>query len=121
MERSVPHYVSVPVDEYCKNVLSHMEEVVEIIKKECPKGPEPYEPYITITGFKHILDKMKNIIDEARERVYISMSDNEFAYIINEIRNAVKRGVKPLVELIKDSLKNEIKLAQLEGDKKNEQ
>jgi len=183
VERSVPHYISVPVDEYCKNVLSHMEEVVEIIKRECPKGPEPYEPYITITGFKHILDKMKNIIGEAKERVYISMSDNEFAYIINEIQNAVKRGVKvvaiasgkldidgtiihhkakapgqiriiadsanvltgsitesendtclysknkPLVELIKDSLKNEIKLAQLgvgvelraEGDKENEQ
>ncbi|KNY27450.1 transcriptional regulator, TrmB family [Pseudobacteroides cellulosolvens ATCC 35603 = DSM 2933] len=174
VEGSVPRYTSVTVDEYCKNVLRHMEEVVEIIKKECPQRRKPYEPYITITGFKHILDKIKNIIDEAQERVYISMSDTEFTYITDEIQNALKRGVrvvaiasgkldikgaiihytakapgqiriiadsanvltgsiseseqdtclysknKPLVELIKDSLKNEIKLSELEGGKKNE-
>jgi sugar-specific transcriptional regulator TrmB len=175
VEGSVPRYTAVPVEEYCKNVISHMEEVTEIIKRECPQGGKPYEPYITISGFKHILDKMKNIIDEAKERVYISMSDTEFVHIKDEAEKALKRGVKvvaiasgkidikgaivhftfkapgqirliadsanvltgsitgseqdtclysknkPLVELIKDSLKNEIKLAELEGDKKYEQ
>jgi sugar-specific transcriptional regulator TrmB len=175
VEGSVSRYIAVPVEEYCKNVISHMEEATEIIKRECPQGGKPYEPYITISGFKHILDKMKNIIDGAQERVYMSIGDTEFAYIKDEAQKALKRGVKvvaissgkidikdttvhftfkahgqirliadsanvltgsltgseqdtclysknkPLVELIKDSLKNEIKLAELEGDKKYEQ
>lgn len=171
VEGSVLRYTAVQVEEYCKNVVDHIKEVTEIIKMECPKGRKPYEPYITISGLKHILNKIENIIGDAKERVYISMTDKEFDYISDELEKAIKRGVKvvaiasgnldingaavhyttkasgqirliadsaevltgcitgseqdiclysknkPLVELVKDSLKNEIQLAELKGDK----
>lgn len=169
IEGSVQHYAAVPVNEYCSNVLFHIREVVEKIKCECPISRKTSEPYITIVGFKHIIDKMRNIINDAAERVYISISEKELTYLRDELEKAVERGLKvvaiasgnfdipgavvykiekqsgqvriiadssnvltgeltgsdydtclfsknkPLVELIKDSLKNEIKIAGLEG------
>lgn len=169
VEGSVPRYVAVPAGEYCTNVLSHMKEIAEKIKKDCPAARVPIEPYLTINGLKNITDKMKNIINNAKERVYVSISDKELDLIRPELEAASQKGLKvvaivsgntelkgavvhsinkepgqirliadssfvltgnisgseddaclysgnkSLVQLIKDSLKNEIKLAQLEG------
>ena len=174
VEGSVQHYTAVPVDEYCTNVMYHMKEVIAKIKNDCPVVRKPSEPYITITGFKHIVDKMKNIINNAKERVYVSISENELPYLKEELAKASERGLKvvaiasgninipgvvvhsiskqlgqvrlivdsthvltgdisdsdyptclfsknkTLVELIKDSLKNEIRLSEIEGVKNNE-
>lgn len=171
IEGSVQHYTAVPVDEYCENVIFHMKEATEKIKHECPQSRKPSEPYITVTGFGHIKDKIRNIISSAKERVYVSMSEKELPFLKEELETAAKRELKvvaitsgdfdlegavvhrvdkqsgqirlitdssyvltgnisgsdddtclfsknkPLVELIKDSLKNEIRLAELERGK----
>jgi HTH-type transcriptional regulator, sugar sensing transcriptional regulator len=172
VEGTVPHYSAVPVDEYCSNIIAHMKEIIEIIKHDCPDVRKPSEPYVTITGFKHIIDKMRNIVSSAKERVYVSMSEKELSFLKEELEGAAGKGLKvvaiisgdfdlqgvvmhkitkqsgqvrliadsshvltgnisgsvddtclfsknkPLVELIKDSLKNEIRLAELEGGKR---
>lgn len=170
IEGTVPHYTAVPVEEYCRNLLIHMEETAGKIKKECPKQRQLSEPYITITGYKHILDKMKNIIAQAKERIYISIPDMQMTYWNEDLQQAAKKGLKvvaivpeafelegvtlhrinsqsvqvrliadssnvitgeikggefdtclysknvALVQLIKDSLKNEIRIAKFEID-----
>lgn len=169
IEGPVLRYAAVPVEEYCANVLAHMNNILEHIKRECPRGKPQHEPYITITGFRHIVDKMKNMIRQAKERVYVSLSEKEIAYVRDELMDAIERGLKvvaitssgvelegatlytiqkkpgpiriivdstqvltgeisgleedsclysrnrPLVELIKDSLKNEILLSSIGG------
>ncbi len=161
-------YIAVPADEYCANIAFHMQETLAVIKRDCPVVRRPTEPYITITGYQHIVDKMKNIINNATKRVYLSVSETELSLLTAELEKAVAKGLKivavtvgtaaiagvamyritkpagqirliadsaavltgvvtgspedtclysknePLVELIKDSLKNEIKLATLE-------
>jgi sugar-specific transcriptional regulator TrmB len=172
IEGAVPHYTAVPVDEYCRNIIVNMQEITNKIIKECPKVRKASEPYITITGFKHIIDKIRNIIINTKERVYVSISEKELPFMKKELEEAIKRGLKvvaiisgkadlkgaivhriekpsgqvrliadssyvltgsitgsdndtclysrnrPLVELIKDSLKNEIRLAELVPDTK---
>lgn len=169
VEGAVPRYVAVPVEEYCRNVIHHMREIIEQIKHDCPKPRTTSEPYVTVTGFKHILDKIRNILNDANERVYVSMSEKELPYLKEELEKTAQRGLKvvaivsgsfnlsnvvvhrinkssgqvrliadslqvltgnitgseddtclysknkPLVELLKDSLKNEIRLSELEG------
>lgn len=168
VEGSVPHYSAVPVDEYCSNVMTHLKDIIVKIKNECPEIRKPSEAYVTVTGFRHIIDKIKNIVGNAKERVYVSMSEKEAVFLRDELEAAAARGLKvvaivsgsfelkgvtihritkqpgqvrviadsshvltgsitgndedtclytknkPLVELIKDSLKNEIKLAEIE-------
>lgn len=165
IEGKAQKYVAVPPGEYCRNLLMQMEEVAGEILRQCPSVRKPSEPYITINGFRNIVLKMKNIIRDAKERVYISLSEHDLPIILTELRTAIQRGLKvvaitsgniaidgailykinktpgqirliadsstvltgtitgsnedtclysknkPLVELIKDSLKNEIKLA----------
>ncbi|MBH1940962.1 TrmB family transcriptional regulator [Mobilitalea sibirica] len=172
VEGAVPRYVAVPVEEYCSNFLLHMKEVVELIRKECPNIHESAEGYITISGFQNILDKIRTLIGDAIERVYVSISENEIEYFKEPLEAAVAKGLKvvaiisgdfelkgvithkinkssgqirliadssyvltgtitgsnddiclfsknkPLVELLKDSLKNEIRLSEVEGSKK---
>lgn len=174
IEGKAQKFVAVPPEEYCRNILRQMEEVTAEILRQCPKTRKTCEPYITITGYRHILQKMRNIIHEARERVYISASEKELSLILPELEEAMKRGLKvvaitsgnglaegaivyrinktpgqvrliadsstvltgtitgsnedtclysknkPLVELIKESLKNEIKLSELQGTRENE-
>jgi len=166
IEGNVQKYMAVPPDEYCENVLRKMKDVASAVISQCPRKRISPEPYITVSGTKHIINKMKNIINEAKERVYISISETESAYVHAELDSAVKKGLKvvaiasgnfnlegaviykinktpgqvrliadsstvltgtikgcaddtclysknkPLVELIKDSLKNEILLAE---------
>lgn len=166
VEGNVQKYIAVPPEEYCENVLRGMRETTAVIISYCPQGKVSIEPYITVSGTKHIIDKMKSIINEAKERVYISISETELVHVHVELLGAVKRGLKvvaiasgnfsvegaviykinktpghvrliadsstvltgtikdcaedtclysknkPLVELIKDSLKNEILLAE---------
>ncbi len=173
IEGKAQKYVAVPAEEYCRNILLQMKEVTAEIIRQCPKARKNSEPYITISGFRHILHKMKNIIHEARERVYISASETELPLILPDLEAAMQRGLKvvaitsgnvcvegaiiyrinktpgqvrliadsstvltgtlsgsnedtclysknkPLVELIKDSLKNEIKLAEQHGIREN--
>jgi HTH-type transcriptional regulator, sugar sensing transcriptional regulator len=169
MEGTVPKYIAVPVEEYCSNFMNHIKEVVEVIKYECPKLNESTEGYITVSGLQNIIDKIRTIIEDAKERVYVSISESEMEYFKEPLERAVKRGLKvvaiipgdidlkgvithriskssgqirliadstyvltgtitgniddiclysknkPLVELLKDSLKNEIRLSELEG------
>ncbi len=170
VEGAVPRYMAVPAEEYCRNVIVHMQKIVNQIKRDCPQPRKTSEPYITINGFVHIVDKIKNIIGDTKERIYVSISEKELPFLKEELEGAAKRGLKvvaivsgnfelqgvvihrinkpsgqvrliadssqvltgnisgndedtclfsknkPLVELIKDSLKNEIRLAELEGD-----
>jgi Predicted transcriptional regulators len=170
IEGGVPHYTAVPANEYCDNVMQHMNEVIEKIKSGCPEIRKPSESYVTITGFKHIVDKIKNIVSNAKERVYVSMSEKEAVFLKDDLEKAAERGLKvvaivsgdfdlkgvvihriakkpgqvrliadssqvltgsitgssddtclftknkPLVELLKDSLKNEIRLAEIESN-----
>ncbi len=166
IEGKAQKYAAIPPGEYCRNILAQLEEVTAEILRQCPRVRKPSEPYITISGLRHIVLKMKNIILDARERVYISMSEADLPMVLSELETAIQRGLKvvaitsgnvrlegailykinktpgqirliadsstvltgtitgsnddsclfsknkPLVELIKDSLKNEIKLAE---------
>ncbi len=103
IEGSVPHYTAVPVEEYCRNVIEHLEETLETIKRECPQLRQPSEPYITITGFKHISDKMRNIISDAKERIYISIPHKKLDYWIEDLELAVRRGLK-VVTIVPEGL-----------------
>jgi len=164
----VLHYTAIPVEEYCRNVMARMAKILVVIKNECPEIRKQSEPYITISGFSHIVEKMINIINEAKERVYVSMTEKELPYLKEALEGAAGRGLKvvgilpkeselkgaivhviskqsgqvsliadsahvltgningndsdtclysknkPLVELIKDSLKNEIRIVEFE-------
>ncbi|WHH58741.1 TrmB family transcriptional regulator [Petroclostridium sp. X23] len=94
MEGATTRYTSVPIEEFCNNKIRKFQETKKELIKSVPQKREDSEGYITIKGHHHILNKMRNMILEAEERVYLSVSKQVLEAIFPEIKDAVKRGIK---------------------------
>ena len=90
-------YTAVPVDEYCQNKKRAFDQVLSYIKENAPQKLEPPEAYITISGDGRIIDKMKPLLENAKERLYLSMAARECQIIKSELVSAAKRGIKIVI------------------------
>lgn len=100
IEGAATRYTPVPVQEFCDNKLRKLRETVDDLLGSIPRKRGETEAYITIKGREHIYDKMRNMVRDARERVYISASRQIIGTILPEIKGGMDRGIK--VVLITD-------------------
>ena len=89
-EGTTRKYVPVSLDEFCKNRVRRMEENKKWL---C----DHVEGYITIEGAANILDKMRNLIDGAKERVYVSCTRNYLLLLIKELESLIQRRKKVVI------------------------
>lgn len=94
IEGPTTRYTPVPVDEFCDNKIRKLNDTKQHLIRNIPKKREDIEGYITIKGKNHILDKMKNMISGAKERVYISISSQILDMLLPEIKAAIDKGIK---------------------------
>lgn len=97
IESDVIRYTAVPVKELVANIRRLTEMTLAYIEKNIPAKKEVTESYITITGKKQIIDKMKNIVNQANQRIYASLSLQELEYIKSEVTDAKARGLKVVI------------------------
>lgn len=90
-------YISVTATEIVQNMRREFNEIYDYILENIPERVITSEPYSTISGKMNIVNKMKNIVSQADERVYVSVSGSELEYVKEEVRAAVKRGLKVVV------------------------
>lgn len=94
MESDTIKYTAVPVKELIRNKNAELEAVMHFIEEHIPLREEPLHPFITINGKNNIINKMKHIIREAKERLYFSSSHLELEYVLPELITARDRGLK---------------------------
>jgi HTH-type transcriptional regulator, sugar sensing transcriptional regulator len=94
IEGSTTKYTPVPIEEFCDNKIRKLHEKKQDLIKSIPQKRDEVEGYITIKGKSHILNKMRNMILEAKERVYLSVTEQILECILPEIKNAIDRGIK---------------------------
>lgn len=97
IEGTVNKYTPVNIEEFCNNKLRYLKELKETLEKQMPLQRTDSEGYITIQGEKHIIDKMKNLLMNANERVYLSLSKNLVELIRRELEYLVKIGIKVVI------------------------
>lgn len=90
-------YVAVPVKELVYNLRRNLNEELDFIERNVPVKEQPKDPYITIKGKNNIINKIKYTISEARERIYISISDTDLDVFIKELREAKDRNLKVVI------------------------
>jgi sugar-specific transcriptional regulator TrmB len=90
-------YTAVPAKEFVSNVRRQFEQVLDYIEKNVPGRDLPRDPYISITGKSNIINKMRNMVEQAGQRIYISVSPRELEYVKNELEGARDRGLKVVV------------------------
>jgi sugar-specific transcriptional regulator TrmB len=87
-------YIALPAQELIHNKRSEIEVIFQYLETHIPTREESPDPFITISGQTNIINKMKNIILEAKERIYFSGSIVEVEHILPELTSAFNRGLK---------------------------
>ena len=96
-EGTTKKYVPVVLDEFCKNRIRHMEENKKWLCKHRPLEKEHVEGYITIEGSENVLDKMRNLLEDARERVYVSCTRNYLLLFVKELEELIDAKRKVVI------------------------
>jgi len=94
MEGQPVKYSPVSLEEFCDNQIRRLVQTKTQLMKLAPEKRREAEGYITIKGETHILNKARHMISEAKERVYLSVSDQILETIIPDIGEAIARGIK---------------------------
>lgn len=96
-EGTTRKYVPVALDEFCKNRIRCMEENRKWLCTHMPQEKEHVEGYITIEGAQNILDKMRNLLENARERVYVSCTRNYLLLLVKELEELIDAKKKVVI------------------------
>ena len=75
----------VPLNEFCKNRVRKLEESARWLQELMPSEKAYAEGYITIEGAENILNKIKNLLSQVDQRVYISCTRNYLLLLIREL------------------------------------
>jgi len=94
IEGAVTKYIHVDINEFCNNKLKNLQEIKYKLTDNMPAQEHESEGYITINGQKHIIDKMKNLLMAAEQRIYLSISLNIVEMIREELNILIKKGIK---------------------------
>ncbi|PRR81257.1 TrmB family transcriptional regulator [Clostridium vincentii] len=97
IEGSAVLYTPVSIEEFCENKIRLMKKNKAELLKSIPKRKEESDGYITVKSEKHIVDKIKNMLLQANERVYLSMSQGRLQEIIAELESLRNRGIKIVI------------------------
>jgi len=97
IEDTATHYIPVEINEFCKNKIQELEKLKNFLIENVPKCKEEIEGYITIRGEKHILEKILNLITNAKERIYISVSGATLGYLKPFLEQTAKNKLKLVI------------------------
>lgn len=97
IEGAATRYVPLPPDEFCRNRIRELQDVRAQVVRGMPAAREDTEGYITIRADRHVCAKIRNMIEEAQLRMYISLSASLFALFLPSLQEAVSKGRKVVV------------------------
>ena len=114
---NVKKYAPVGIEEFCQNKIRNLSERREYLIEHMPKEKEEEEGYITIRSDENILDKVKNMLERAEKRVYISMCKNLLQQIEPELQKLAERKIKIVILTDKSSSVPNAKIYQTQNKK----
>ncbi|RDU22885.1 TrmB family transcriptional regulator [Anaerosacchariphilus polymeriproducens] len=94
---STTKYIAVEIEEYCNNKIRSLNEMKQYLVKNIPRRKEENEGYITITGKQNIYDKIRNMLEGAKKRVYISMPGFQLDLFHEQLKSLIQTGIKVVV------------------------
>ena len=97
VEESAKRYVPVALEEFCENCIRRMKVEEEWMVNHLPVEHVEEEGYITIEGEGNILDKIRNLLVNARERVYISCPVRLLDGFEEEMKRLADAGKKVVI------------------------
>ncbi|MDD3197574.1 MAG: helix-turn-helix domain-containing protein [Eubacteriales bacterium] len=90
----VQKYMAVPAEDFCRSKKRQFNELLDWIEQNMPLHKQSAEPFVTITGRDNILNQVRNLINQAKLRVYAALDSELTDELLNELTAAVERDLK---------------------------
>lgn len=97
IEGSPTRYKAVPVREFCSSRLRSLEDARDRLVSMLPAKKEETGSYVTIRGRERILDRLRTLVEDSRERVYLSLPGSLLSLLSAELERVVGSGKKLVV------------------------
>lgn len=97
IEGAVTKYTAVPINQFCEGKLRYLKTLMAEIEKDLPEQKEECEGYITISGERQIIDKLINMLRDAKDRVYLSAPKKVIEPLVPELLAIYQKGVQPIL------------------------
>jgi HTH-type transcriptional regulator, sugar sensing transcriptional regulator len=97
IEGNPVHYLAITKTDLIANAKRDFSKTIELIEEKLTANVTTSEPYITVTGEKSILNKLKNIISQAEQRIYLSVNNMILREIEEELVVACEKGLKIVI------------------------
>ncbi|WP_167956066.1 TrmB family transcriptional regulator [Anaerosporobacter faecicola] len=107
IEGSVTKYTPVSIEEFCNNKLRNLEDSKQRLMELLPIKKVENSGYITIQGEKNVMDKLRTMLVEAQERVYLSVSGELLEKVKDELLQVIERNIKLVIITDQTNLKEQ--------------
>lgn len=112
-------YSPLPIDEFLKRYKNNMEKSIDFLKDRLNNiSAQPSIDYMWhFEEKKEILNKAKKMIKNAEEKISLEIWDTQFEILLNELKDAEKRGVEIIIIYYGDKIENigEMYFHEMEG------
>lgn len=95
-------YLAVPTEELCDNYLRRMTEAKQYLITNLVSSKNDTEGYITIEGYRHILDKIYVMLGKTEHRIYLSLPAVYIRLFLGQLEELASRNIK--VVLLTDEM-----------------
>jgi sugar-specific transcriptional regulator TrmB len=100
LESDTAKFIAVPPREMAENLRNQLHESLDLIIIAAPQREWPLEPFVTVSGKTQVHSKIKHVLREAMERIYLALGSAELETFLPELKKALGQGRK--VVLITD-------------------
>lgn len=97
LEWNPTKYMSVDIQEFCDNKILFLQELSGQLCQSMPRKKKESEGYITISGKRHIIDKIRHMLCQAEERVYLSIDKAMVESLREDLILLAKSGIKTVL------------------------
>lgn len=94
LEGETNKYTAVPVADFCENRIRRLEGLKRELESQIPQIGDNSEGYITISSYRHIMDKIHNMLDHVEYRVYLSIPTEYLEQFQSSLELLITQGKK---------------------------
>lgn len=102
VEESSTKYIAVSPEKFCDNRIKYLSTLKKALVDNMIMTKTDEEGYITIKGKQNIVYKITDMINNAKERIYICASNELLTTFGYELGSAVTRGLKVVIMTDRD-------------------
>lgn len=97
IEGNVTKYIPVEVKDFSANIIRNLTTLRENLIESAPKKVIECEGYVNVKGQKHVMNQLKNMMQNVQHRIYISAGADLLESVRTELTTLSEKGRKVVI------------------------